>query len=448
MAIINDPDDLNQGVEITIDTTGKQITLNLAGNLSNDGVTLQAVFSFLKEEWKSDPALIAYDFPISGPGAVGEQFIFIDDWVPSNEQTRTLFRTAGWREVTSANVIKREYLAPISLGNTAIGLTIDAGDTAYYAFATDTAKTDFDFDGPVNQGIQSFGDSANGNFDKRSEELKLFIRTQGKIYNQSSTTAIGVTGDTTFIAYSFPLSESNDLKITASDATIDSTEPYLSMSITYGTVVRNVGGVNYTFDTAVIDGNNAPKEQIYEYVQRQLRKPTDIDANGSGVIGELADSLLSFVGDTLVTAQGVWIDNFNANDTNSITFTDSTGAEITFPFVASGQFNFNAVLQSDPEAVFRLFFADSYGTPTAITVNDNDGNPIAGNVGGNPSLAFTFDYDGNVQGGRAPGTDAPVIAVSIGEENSQYVRAEGLIVRASGQTLAFVAAQERNYANP
>ena len=152
MALINDPDDLNQGVEIDINTATKEITLNIAGNLSDDGVTLQAVFSFLKEEWKSDPALIAYDFPISGPGAVGEQFIFIDDWVPSNEQTRTLFRTAGWREVTTAGDIKREYLAPITLGD------IDAGDTAYYAFASDSSKTDFDFDGPVNQGIQSFGD--------------------------------------------------------------------------------------------------------------------------------------------------------------------------------------------------------------------------------------------------------------------------------------------------
>jgi hypothetical protein len=442
MALITDPDDLNQGTEIDINTATKEITLNIAGNLSNDGVTFQAVFSFLKEEWKSDPALIAYDFPVSGPGAVGEQFIFIDDWVPANEQTRTLFRTAGWREVTAAGDIKREYLAPITLGN------IDAGDTAYYAFASDSSKTDFDFDGPVNQGIQSFGDSANGNFDKRSEELRLFIRTQGKVYNQSSTTLIGVLGDTTFIGYRFPLSEANDLKITASDNDIDTLQPYLGMSITYGSVDRVIGGVTYTYGTALIDGNGGSKEQIYEFVQRQLRKPTDIDAGGGTVIGELADGLLSFVGDTLVTAEGVYIDNFNANDTNSITFTDDNGNPITFPFVASGQFNFNAVLQADPEAVFRLFFADSYGTSSAITVEDNDGNPIAGNVGGNPNLAFTFDYDGNVQGGRAPATDAPVIAVAIGEDGAQYVRAEGLIVRASGQTLAFVAAQERNFSNP
>ena len=442
MAIINDPDDLNQGVEIDISTSTKEITLNIAGNLSDDGVTLQAVFSFLKEEWKSDPSLIAYDFPLAGPGAVGEQFEFIDDWVPSDEQTRTLFRTAGWREIDASGSIKREYLAPVTLGD------IDSADTAYYAFASDSGKTDFDFTGPVNQGIQSFGDSANGNFDKRAEELRLFIRTQGKIYNQSSTTVIGVSGSTTYIAYRFPLSESDDLKITATDNQIDTQLPYTGMSITYGSVDRVIGGVTYTFDTAVVDGNSGTKEQIYEFVQRQLRKPTDIDDGGGTVIGELADGLLSFVGDTLLTEQGVWIDNFNANDTNSIIFTDENGNEITFPFVASGQFNFNTVLQNDPDAVFRLFFADSYGTSTAITVNDNDGNPIAGNVGGNASLAFTFDYDGNTQGGRSPGTDAAVVAVAIGEEESQYVRAQGLIVRASGQTLAFVAAQERNYTNP
>ena len=40
MAIINDPDDLNQGVEIDISTASKEITLNLTGNLSEDGVTL------------------------------------------------------------------------------------------------------------------------------------------------------------------------------------------------------------------------------------------------------------------------------------------------------------------------------------------------------------------------------------------------------------------------
>jgi len=136
MALIVDPDDLNQGVEIDIDTATKTFTLNIAGNLSNDGVTGQALYSFFKEEWKNDAALIAYDFPMTS--ITTEQFEFIKDWVPADDATRNLLRTAGWREITDADVLEREYVGVVSLGN------IDPGDTAYYAFASDSAKTDFD----------------------------------------------------------------------------------------------------------------------------------------------------------------------------------------------------------------------------------------------------------------------------------------------------------------
>ena len=64
MALITDPDNLNQGTEITISTSAKTIALTVAGNLSNDGVTGQAFYSFLKEEWKNDASLIPYPFPM------------------------------------------------------------------------------------------------------------------------------------------------------------------------------------------------------------------------------------------------------------------------------------------------------------------------------------------------------------------------------------------------
>ena len=61
---------------------------------------------------------------------------------------------------------------------------------------------------------------------------------------------------------------------------------------------------------------------------------------------------------------------------------------------------------------------------------------------------WTFDYDGNVQGGRTPATDAPVTVVAIGLQTAQYVRTTSTITRATGQTIAMVAALERNYSNP
>lgn len=438
MAIITDPDDLNQGTEVTINPLTKEITLNIAGLLSDDGVTGQALYSFLKEEWRTDNTLIAYDFP--QVSITPEQFEFIDDWKPSNEQTRTLIRNAGWREIESGGNIKREYTGIVSLGD------IAPADTAYYAFTSDANKIDFDFSGPVNQGIQTFGDVANGNFDKRSEELSVFIRTQGKLYGLSTTTDIGVSAISS-ITYRFPLQESDDLKIDVTDNDIDTLAPYTGMSIAYGPASRVIGSTSYDFDV-VIEGNGGTAQEIYNFVQRQLRKPTDIDSNGSGVIGELADALLEFVGDTLKTEQGVYIDNFDASDTNNIIFTDDTGAEITFPFVSTGRIVFNVNLQNDPDAVFRLFFLDTFGSSSAEIVNDNDGNPISGDVNGSDRLSFTYDYDGNNQGGRTPGTDRPVIAVAIGEDAAQYVQAQGAIIRASDQVLSLVSALERNYANP
>ena len=438
MAIITDPDDLNQGVEVTIDPSAKTITLNIAGNLSDDGVTGQALYSFLKEEWRTDNTLIAYDFP--QVSITPEQFEFIDDWTPGDEQTRTLIRNAGWREITEAGDIKREYTGIVSLGD------IDLADTAYYAFTSDVNKIDFDFSGPVNQGIQTFGDVSNGNFDKRGEELSVFIRTQGKLYGLSTTTDIGVS-QITYITYRFPLSEADDLKINTTDNDIDTQLPYTGMSITYGAASRVIGGVSYDFDV-VIEGNGGTAQEIYNFVQRQLRKPTDIDDGSGTVIGELADELLEFVGDTLKTKQGVYIDNFNASDTNNIIFVDDNGTEVTFPFVSTGRFVFNINLQNDPSAIFKLFFEDTYGSPAAEVVEDNDGNPIEATINGAARLDFTYDYDGNNQGGRTPGTDRPVIAVAIGLETGQYVQASGTIIRAGDQVLSLVAALERNYANP
>ena len=103
MALITDPDQLNQSTEITINTSAKTITLNVAGNLSNDGVTGQALYSFLKEEWKNDSSLIPYPFPMVS--ITPEQFEFVEDWVPANDTTRNLIRSAGWREITAASAV-------------------------------------------------------------------------------------------------------------------------------------------------------------------------------------------------------------------------------------------------------------------------------------------------------------------------------------------------------
>ena len=450
MALITDPDDLNQGSEVIIDASSKTIQFVLTGNLSNDGVTGQAFYTFLKEEWRTDASLIPYLFPMVS--ITPEQFEFINGWLPADDTTRNLLRFCGWRELDETGTILREYFGVVSLGN------IDSSDTAYYAFENDVSKTDFDFPGVVNQGIQTFGNAANGNFDKRNEELSVFIRTQGKLYGKATSSSIGLS-QLNYIANRFPLAEANDLKITASDTDIQNNAPYTGMSIRLypSPQVRSIGGVDYNFGV-IIDGNNGTAEQIYEFVQYSLRQNSDIDPDGGpDIIGSLLDPLVQFVGNDLQTllinnsdggGGGVYIDNFDTNDTNRISFTDNNGNVQTFPFVAAGALNFNQFLTIDSAAVYRMFFTSGFETPSAILVNDNSGSAISGNVAGNSSIPFDFDYDGNNQGGRTPGTDAAVTVVAIGEDDAQYVVAEAVITRASGQNIALVAPQERNYAHP
>ena len=437
MALITDPDDLNQGTEITISTAAKTIALSVAGNLSNDGVTGQALYSFLKEEWKNDASLIPYPFPMVS--ITPEQFEFIEDWVPANDTTRNLIRSAGWREITAADAVEREYMGIISLGN------IDSADTPYYAFSSDSAKTDFDFAGPINQAIQTFGDASNGNFDKRSDTLTVYIRAQGKTYGSATSTSIGLTA-LNYIANRFPLAEAADSKISASDATIASTAPYTGMSITFGAVTRTIGGVSYNFNV-VVDGNNGTTQQIYEFVQYSLRQATDIDAGAGTQVGQLADSLMAFLGDTLKTTTGVAIDNYQNSDRNNLVFTDTGGVERTFPFLATGTISFNANLVNDTDAIYRMFFTSGYGTGSAIIVDDNSGTDISGTISGSSSVAFDFDYDGNTQGGRTAGTDAAVTVVAIGLNTAQFVSQSATITRATGQNISLVAPLERNYDN-
>ena len=437
MALITDPDDLNQSTEITIDTSAKTITLSVAGNLSNDGVTGQAFYSFLKEEWKNDATLIPYPFPMVS--ITPEQFEFIEDWVPANDTTRNLLRSCGWREITAADVIEREYMGIVSLGN------IDGADTGYYAFSTDTAKTDFDFAGTINQAIQTFGDSSNGNFDKRSDTLTVYIRAQGKTYGSATSTSIGLTA-LNYIANRFPLAEAADSKISASDVTIASSAPYTGMSITYGAVTRTIGGVSYNFDI-VVDGNSGTTQQIYEFVQYSLRQASDIDDGAGTQVGQLADSLMNFQGDTLKTTTGVAIDDYQGSDRNNLVFTDTGGTERTFPFLATGTLSFNGNLVNDSSAIYRMFFTSGFGTGSAILVDDNSSADISGSIGGAASIAFDFDYDGNTQGGRTAGTDAAVTVVAIGLGTAQYVSATATLTRATGQNISLVAPLERNYDN-
>jgi hypothetical protein len=476
MALIIDPDNLNDAAtdngltEVYINTTTKRIKLNTVGNLSTDGVTLKALYSFLKEEWKNDPQtknLPAFPFPMVP--ITDESFEFVDGWDYEDDAARYLIRTGGWTvRDTNGNVVAK-WAGIIGLGS------IEADDQLYYYQGTGSTITSVQLTGQVNQAVQIYRDD-NGDstpdFDYTGD-FTIYVREQGQIFGQSSLTDIGVTVMDS-IAYRFPISTSADLKIDTVDTDIKASgsgfpadvAPYSGMSITYHATPQSKTGLTggpYNFGI-VIDGNGATLQEVYNFVQYALRQSDDInDGTPPTVTGQIGDPLLTYVGDTLYTVAatnpagggtGVFIDNFDANDLNSVFFVDNLGAEVSYPFVATMTLSFNANLVSDGSAEYWVYYTttpngDDWGEATAVLVEDAETVPVdwTGNISG-PSVTRSYDFDGNTQGGRVPPAVPDVTAVAIGLTTGQYVRATGSIARSKANAIALVAPLERNYANP
>lgn len=523
MAKLVDPDSLNRGTEIVFNTGTKRIQLQVSGNLDDtapgktSGVTLQAVYSKCKELWQSETAdLGKLKFPFDPITEV--KFDLINSWDWEDQQTKDLIRDGGWSLRDTAGVATEEYMGIISLGS----FNAPGADLGYYSQIAGFNQTTSSFDktGEINEPVQISGSG----FDYDSF-FRIFLREQGKLYDESNLLVDQDITSLDYTVYRIPLANATDPKVTETDANIDSQAPYTGMTIDYltgslfatytsgtnyviGDVVqdtdlrwyranaahngpnlrsesgsswdayigeRQIGASYYAFNR-IVEGNSGSLEEIYEFTQRELRRDGEINDDVSGdaygiVSGVLAIPFCTFVGDTLQTQGGVYIDNFDINDTNRIQLFDITvdGGGIdsflvpvtttqrTFPFVAAGNIVFNDELVNDANATYVMYFTNDdagddagndFDTVNAIVVQDNNGNDISGTITVS-SVAFDFDYDGNVQrGATSSGSDAPVTIVAQGLSGAQWVSAEFTISRATGLSFPVNAAKERVYNNP
>jgi hypothetical protein len=266
----------------------------------------------------------------------------------------------------------------------------------------------------------------------------------------------------TYQVYRFPITNGSDIKITHADAIVASAAPYSGMSINWFASPQpiTIGTTSYNFNV-IINANNGTAEQIYEFVQKQLRSSADIDSGSATHYGKVSDEMLYFVGDTLYTQRtgnnGVYISAFPSIDTNRLVFTDNTNVQRTYPYVAILSLLFGDNLKNDTSAIYKVFFTNDdtgdntgrdFGTSGAILTKNKDNVDMAGGVSGLSTITITYDYDANVQRGNASsGTDAPITVVGLGLSTAQYVNATGTISRSTSNSVSLVAPLERNYQN-
>jgi len=291
MALITDPDQIADETEYTLTTATRTIQLNLAGNLSTDGVTLQAIYSSVKDDWKDDPqtkTLIAYPFMLVA--ITPEQFEFVFDWEPIDNTTRKLIRTGGWREIDTEDgtKLKKEYTGIITLGNFE-----DAGaDTAYYQAGedpTDTASTtDFDFAGPVNEAILVYDENIAG------------FGTTGADFAASTITRPAGSGDWLTDGYRV------GAQVTVLGATVGANDGTFVITGVTSTVVT-VSGTPFTGDTGDLTAAFATN---YRNAIKLFLRIRDADPNGK----TYSQSTLTDIGVTQVVNQVYRFPLSNATD--------------------------------------------------------------------------------------------------------------------------------------
>lgn len=458
MAKLTSKSQLTEGVNIVINEPARTIQLLAAGGLVfKDGVTMQAVYSFLVDAWatptKQDSPFPFYALDnLSGQYQVGTDGSTFNGWTFADTSTRNAIRDAGWSEYSAAGVLQKQYSGFVGLGSVTPITTVQP----YYHLAPTDAAVNFPFTDQFNIGIQVYGDASNGNFDKRAY-AKAYVREYGKKFKSS---VLADTGATATGAYkvNFLVSNEDDLKITAllgsTQATADAAmtgAPYNGITVAYYSVnqTRTISGVSRNFKI-IIEGNGGTLEQIYAKVQYLLRQSTDINTGGTAGSkpGKIQDELLKFVGDTLVTSQSVYIDDVLSADSNRVEFYDDSNTLRTNPYTSAGTLSFNPVLVGAGSS-YRLMYSaptgagNDYGEAGAITVNDATGTPITGSISSS-SIAFTFDYDNDIAGGTA-GTDKAVTLIGVRPGSGKFAAATGTLSRSKGISLSLVAESDRVY---
>lgn len=271
---------------------------------------------------------------------------------------------------------------------------------------------------------------------------------------------------TGFTANAFAISSTETTNLSAI-TNIKSIHAYVTFDSLSGTETHDVNedSTLETYKYIITDSadgttGSATTREIYEKIQWSLRQSTDISTGGVTLIGNVADTILTFVGSTLQGEPGVYITNLNASNYPFVEYyqlSDTTKAtKITYPFISTGFINFgpNAGTGNFKYWMFykTLPAGDDYGQPNARVVKDSSGAEIKGTYAGSP-VSWTFKYDGEVANygsgnERTAGVNADVIVVGIGLAGGQFASVEHTITKTTSQNILLAPAQERNYDNP
>ncbi len=214
-------------------------------------------------------------------------------------------------------------------------------------------------------------------------------------------------------------------------------------------ITRSINSVVYPFHWRLF-ANSGTLAQVFQFLQRESRRATDIDGGNGVQRGDITDLLMTFISPNGVTID-LFPDNLSTSELNNVTYEDVSDDARNNAFLVGITFDVNANIISSVNKRLVAYFTSvpsgDFGTNDAIIVDDAssvdmDYTVITGDV------ETTFDYTNNAQGGRTPDTNAAITVVALGDDLAQHILTTTTITKVNSVVVSVQPALERNYSNP
>jgi len=251
---------------------------------------------------------------------------------------------------------------------------------------------------------------SQGTVDAYSDITIAWASIYRSAFDGATTTKYTLNGNHTNVVTTFTVNEALDASVPASGSfqvegeviTYTGKGTYTFTGCTRGayrtTASSHAGGKDLSTNmkqySVVVKTTNSARtlSEIYQWIQSQLTKGTDIDTLTGGHIGKLTSPLVSFTG-TMITNTGVWVEGFTSVDVNSITYTDITSATHSAPLSVSVVVNIDSSIIGGQVLVTSL---DNTGYTDATYTPANIVATIINETSGSASVSTTLTYTADV----------------------------------------------------
>lgn len=416
----------------------------VANPLNNtDGITMRGLYNFENARRRVDENLRKYKRGTDGDYRFSGAFNFVNG-VKLDGTDRNKVRGSGFIEFANSGDgqtnVDRIFHGVVSL------VDIQAGTFPYWALVTDTVEatlqaatwTNFVRAGDINEVVQVFGSTANGdagagNFDFTTRTLVVRVRSWQ--YNAGETTSVA-SGITEFSGFSggYGVGESANPANPYNLADVfggAQIAPWTGMTLEKLAAPQVESGFNETngnFTWVLNNTLGGTAQQCAAYLDALTLQDADINA-GAGTYNGRKGRVwyVRNASGQVVTAsiggEGLFIEGLSVSEKQNVILTDNAGATKTYPFFPEVQITVGAAAVADPLAWYHVYFVDGAGgsdfdTGSAVTVNDSSGNPVKGNVAAAAvagKISFAFAYDTNTQAGLSAGVDKACVVEVEGD---------------------------------